>query len=99
MPYVALTVACANACKSFIEFSRLSKQVEAYNSAQRDLHNLINKWDGMTRTERRTRSTITEAVTTVENAMTLVAVALTDAMPGQGTNDGNDEDGDGEEDS
>jgi len=99
VPYVALTVALANACKSFIEFSRLGKQVEAFNAAQRDLHNLINKWDGMTRTERRTRSTIMEVVGTVEKSMELVAVALTDVMPGQGLSDGGDDDGDDDDDS
>jgi len=95
VPFVALTVATASVCKAFIEFSRLDKQVEAYNSAQRDLHNMINKWDGMTRTERRTRSTITEVTETVESAMMLVATALTDAIPGQGTKGGG---GDGAED-
>ena len=30
-------------------------QVEAYNTAERDIHNLLNRWDSMTRTERRTR--------------------------------------------
>jgi len=79
--YVALTVSIAAVCKSFIEFSRLDKQVEAYNTSQRDIHNLINEWDGMTRTERRTRQTITKVVGTVESAMTLVAIALTDAIP------------------
>merc|ERR1711988_1307982 len=81
VPYVAITVAVAAVLNSYLEFSRLPKQVEAYNTAQRDLHNLINDWDGMTRTERRTRQTITQVVSTVENAMALVAVALTDAIP------------------
>ena len=87
MPYVALTVSIAAVCKSFAEFARLEKQVEAYNTAQRDIHNLINKWDGMTRTERRSRKTVTEVVETVENAMLLVAIALTDIIPGQGGQD------------
>ena len=79
-PYVALTVAVGFVCKSAIEFTRLDKQVETYNKSQRELHNLINQWDGMTRTERRTRSTIKQVVGTVETAMLNVAMALTDAM-------------------
>ena len=79
-PYVALTVAVSFVCKSAIEFTRLDKQVETYNKSQRELHNLINQWDGMTRTERRTRSTIKQVVGTVETAMLNVAMALTDAM-------------------
>jgi len=79
-PYVALTVAVSFVCKSAIEFTRLDKQVETYNKSQRELHNLLNQWDGMTRTERRTRSTIKQVVGTVETAMLNVAMALTDAM-------------------
>ena len=95
IPYVALTVSVAAVCKSFIEFSRLDKQVEAYNTAQRDIYKQINDWDGMTRTQRRTRTTITNVVFTVENAMSLVAVALTDAIPSnQQKGDDADEDGD-----
>lgn len=95
IPYVAITVALAAVLNSFLEFSRLAKQVEAYNSAQRDLHNLINEWDGMTRTERRTRATIGKVVTTVEGAMTLVAISLTDAIPsGEAKDGGGEEDGD-----
>ena len=77
---------------------RSTIQVEAYNSAQRDLHNLINDWDGMARTERRTRQTITHVVSTVENAMALVAIALTDAIPSsQAKADGGDDEEDKEE--
>ena len=95
VPYVALTVGVGAVCKSFVEFSRLEKQVEAFNQAQRDIHNLINKWDGLTRTERRTIKCMQEVVGTVENAMLAVAIALTDANPlSQGGADGG---GDGEE--
>ena len=79
-PYVALTVAVGFVCKSAIEFTRLDKQVETYNKSQRELHNLLNQWDGMTRTERRMRSTIKQVVGTVETAMLNVAMALTDGM-------------------
>jgi hypothetical protein len=79
-PYVALTVAVGFVCKSAIEFTRLDKQVETFNNSQRELHNLLNQWDGMTRTERRTRSTIKQVVGTVETAMLNVAMALTDGM-------------------
>ena len=99
VPYVALTVAIAGVCKSFLEFSRLSKQVEQYNAAQRELHNLINKWDGMTRTERRKRGTIEEVVGKVEEAMLGVAQALTDAIRSDQSGDGGgDGDGDGDDD-
>ena len=91
-PYVALTVAVGFVCKSAIEFTRLDKQVETFNKSQRELHNLLNQWDGMTRTERRTRSTIKQVVGTVETAMLNVAMALTDGML-TGTGGG----GDGEE--
>ena len=98
IPYVALTVGIAAVCKSFMEFSRLSKQVEAYNKSMRDIHNLINSWDGMTATERRTRQTITTVVGTVEQAMLFVAMALTDAIPsGQSGGDGDGEEGEAEE--
>merc|ERR1719502_1479398 len=81
IPYVAITVACAAVLNSYLEFSRLAKQVEAYNTAERDIHNMINRWNSMTRTERRTRATIQEVVSTVENAMELIAISLTDAIP------------------
>ena len=79
---------------SFIDFTNLTKQVEAYNTALTNLHNIVNEWDGKTRTERRTRQVITQVVGTVENAMTNVAIALCDgaqAAPG-----GKKDDGDGE---
>ena len=99
IPYVAITAALGAVCNSFMEFSRLSKQVEAFNSAQRDLHNMINDWDGMTRTERRTRSTVQQVVGTTENAMALVAIALTDSIPStQSGGGGDDEEGEGKED-
>ena len=76
-------------------------QVEAYNTAERDIHNLLNRWDSMTRTERRTRATIQEVVSTVENALELISIALTDAIPsskqGEG-GEGADVDGDGKPD-
>ena len=81
IPFVALTVSASSIASSFLEFSRLPKQVEAFNQAQREMHNLFNKWDGMTKTARRTRQTITEVVGTVEREMINVAVSLTDAMP------------------
>jgi hypothetical protein len=81
IPYVALTVSASGIATSFLEFSRLPKQVEAFNQAQREIHNLFNKWDGMTKTARRTRQTITEVVGTVEREMINVAVSLTDAVP------------------
>ena len=94
VPYVALTVAVAAVLNSYLEFSRLAKKVEAYNSAQRDLHNLMNVWDGMTRTERRTRATIQMVVGTVENAHQLVAISLTDAVPS--SQQGQEGEGEGE---
>jgi len=93
IPYVALTVSLGAVCTSFLEFSRLQKQVEAYNQSHRELYNLFNAWDGMTSTERRTRPIITQVVSTVENAVLFVAIALTDAIPS--TQGGG---GDGEED-
>jgi hypothetical protein len=81
IPFVALTVSASSIASSFLEFSRLPKQVEAFNQAQREMHNLFNKWDGMTKTARRTRQTITEVVGTVEREMINVAVSLTDAVP------------------
>jgi hypothetical protein len=98
--YVAITVAIAAVLNSYLEFSRLAKQVEAYNTAQRDLHNLFNDWDSMTRTERRTRATIAKVVGTVEIAQILIAISLTDAIPSgqQGGGGGGDADGDGEDD-
>ena len=68
-PFVALTVAAASITTSFMEFSNIRKQVEAYNTALRDVHNLMNEWDGLTRTERRTRQRIRQAVETIETAM------------------------------
>ena len=81
VPYVAMTVAIAAIIRSFMEFSNIAKQVEAFNTALRDVHTLFNEWDGLTRTERRTRQTIKKVVGTVEGAMALVATALTDALP------------------
>jgi hypothetical protein len=75
--YVPLTVALAAIIASFMDFTNISKQVEAYNTALRNVHNLMNEWDGLTRTERRTRKTITKVVGTVETAMLDVAVAIT----------------------
>lgn len=95
-PFVALTVAAASITTSFMEFSNIRKQVEAYNQAVNSMHTMMNEWDGMTRTTRRTRQTITKVVSTVEGAMEKVAYALTDALPtGSDEGDG-DGDGDGE---
>ena len=96
VPYVALTIGVASVAKSFIEFSRLSQQVEAYNSAQRNIHNMINAWDGMTRTQRRTRKTITQVVQTVEAALLIVTTGMTDSTPGQAFAMGGEEEGEGE---
>ena len=89
-----LAVALAAIVASFMDFTNLSKQVEAYNQALRDVHNLINNWDGLTSTERRTRQTVTKVVGTVEGAITKVALALTNgsvtgaAPPGEGGDEG-----------
>jgi len=96
IPFVALTVACASIMRSFLEFSNLPKQVEAYNTAFTSVHNLLNRWDGLTRTERRNGKTIKQVVTTVEQAMQLVAIALTDALPAQDDSEDGDGDGDGD---
>ena len=66
--------------------------------AERDIHNLINGWDSMTRTERRTRATIQNVVGTVEMSMELIAISKTDAIPmaKQAEGGGDDEDGDGD---
>ena len=91
IPFVAMTVAGASIFRSFLEFSNLTKQVEGYNLALNMCHNLLNDWDRMTRTERRTSQTIRLMVGTVELAMDNVAAALTDALPGgQKEDDGND---------
>merc|ERR1712194_828357 len=94
IPFVALTVATASILRSFLEFSNIPKQVEAYNQGLNAIHTLFNTWDGLTRTERRTRATIKQVVCTVEQAMQTLAVALTDALPAQ---EGEEGDGDGEE--
>ena len=98
VPYVAITVAIAAVLTSYLEFSRLAKQVEAYNTAEKDIHNMINRWNSMTRTERRTRATIQEVVSVVEGAMELIAISLTDAIPSakESAGGGEDEEGDGE---
>ena len=96
VPYVSLTVAIAAVAKGLMDFANLSKQVEAYNTALREVHNMMNEWDGKTRTERRTRQTITQVVGTVEMALQAVAMALTDAQPtksegGEGDDGGEEE--------
>ena len=93
VPFVALTVGIASILKSFLEFSSLEKQVEGYNSAINAIHNMLNKWESMTRTQRRTNATVKMVVSTVEDAMNLVAVAITDALPGGE----DDEEGEGKE--
>jgi len=92
VPYVAMTVAAANIARSFLEFSNLSKQVEAYNMAINQVHNMMNAWDSMTRTERRRSQTVKLVVGTIESALQIVAVALTDALPsGQGEDEEEEE--------
>ena len=96
VPWVTVTVAFAAALKSFTDFANLSKQVESYNAALRDVHNLMNDWDSKTSTERRTHQAITQMVSTVENSLQLVAMALTDAQPSSmGSQEGEDGDGEG----
>ena len=94
IPYVAMTVAAAAILRSVLEFSHLAKQVEGYNQAINMVHNMLNEWDRMTRTERRTRQTIAKVVGTVEAALSLVAAALTDALPSSGEDE---EEGDDEQ--
>jgi len=94
VPFVAMTVSAAAIARSFLEFSRLGKQVEAYNIGINMIHGMMNKWDRMTRTQRRTISTVAEVVGTVESALDIVCLALTDAMPGAGGDD--EEEGEGE---
>ena len=90
VPYVAITVAAAAVLNSYLEFSRLAKQVEAYNTAERDIHNMINRWNSMTRTERRTRATIGQVVSVAEMSMELIAISLTDAIPSGKAVDGDE---------
>ena len=75
--YVPLTVAIAGIILSFMDYSNLSKQVEAYNGALRDVHNITSEWDGMTRTERRTGKAMTKMVEIVESALLRVGIAET----------------------
>lgn len=93
VPYVAMTVAAASILRSFLEFSKVGKQVEAYNLGINMIHSMLNDWDRMTRTERRTRQTIAKVVNAVEGALNLVAIALTDALP----SGGDDEEAEGDE--
>ena len=92
--YVPLSVAAAAIISSFMDFTNLGKQVEAYNTAVNNLHNLVNEWDGKTRTERRTRQTVTKVVGVTEEAWLNVGVALTN---GTLTGSAADDEGDGEE--
>ena len=94
VPYVSLTVAIAAVLKSLCDFANLEKQVESYNTALREVHGMLNDWDGKTRTERRTRQVISSVVGTVEGHMTNVAVALCDAQPDNAG--GEEEEGEGE---
>ena len=71
--------------------------MEAYNIAVNMCHNVMNKCDSMTSTERRKRQTIKMVVETTEDALGIVAAALTDALPG-GKGGEDEEEGDGEED-
>ena len=89
----AMTVAAASIFRSFLEFSKVGKQVEAYNLGINMIHSMLNDWDRMTRTERRTRQTIAKVVNAVEGALNLVAIALTDALP----SGGDDEEAEGDE--
>ena len=92
--YVPLTVAISAIIASFLDFTNLGKQVEAYNNALQEVHNVMNEWNGKTRTERRTRQTVTQVVGTVELGITNVAIALTNGMP---TGASADDEGEGEE--
>ena len=65
--------------------------------ALREVHAMMNEWDGKTRTERRTRKTITRVVRVVETAMNNVAIALTNGQPTGSTGDGGEGDGEDEE--
>ena len=96
-PYVSLTVAVAAVLKSFMDFANLSKQVEAYNAALRDIHSMMNDWDGKTSTERRTQKVVTYVVGTVETSLLNVAIALCDAQPTAASGEGGDEEGGDEE--
>ena len=98
VPYVTLTVAIAAVARSFIDFAHLEKQVEAYNAALRDVHNMMNDWDGKTRTERRTRQTIAQVVGTVELALQGVYMAITDGSPTSAAKDGEEGEGEKEDD-
>ena len=91
-PWVSLTVAISAVLKSLCDFANLEKQVEAYNTALRGVHGMLNDWDGKTRTERRTRQVITAVVGTVESQMTNVAMALTDAAAPDSEEGGEGED-------
>ena len=77
-----------------MDFTNITKQVEAYNAAISNLHNLVNEWNGKTRTERRTRQTMTKVVGVTEEAWLSVAIALTN---GQLTGAAQDEEGESEE--
>ena len=93
IPFVAMTVAGASILRSFLEFSKLGKQVEAYNLGIGMIQSMLNEWDRMTRTERRTRQTIAKVVNAVEGALNLVAIALTDSLPtaGEDEDEGDEE--------
>ena len=91
--YVPLTVAAAAIVQSFIDFTNLTKQVEAYNTSITNVHNLVNEWDGKTRTERRTGQTVTRVVTTTEEAWLGVGLSLTNGALTGSSQEGGDEDG------
>ena len=94
--YVPLTVAVSAIISSFMDFTNLTKQVEAYNKSLTDCHNIMNEWSGKTKTERCTPQTVTQVVNTVENGMMAVALALTNGSPtGADDNQGGEEEGDG----
>jgi hypothetical protein len=94
--YVPLTVSVSAIISSFMDFINISKQVEAYNASINNVHNLVNEWDGKTRTERRTRQTVAKVVSTTEEAWLAVALALTNGSP-TGSNNDDDEGEEGEE--
>ena len=97
MPYVSLTVAVAAIMRSLTDFANLPKQVEAYNTALRDVHSLLNEWDGKTSTERRTRQVITAVVGTVETSMLNVGIAVFDAAPKAAGGEEGEGEGEGDE--
>ena len=95
--YVPLTVAISAIIASFMDFTNLTKQVEAYNQAINNVHNLVNDWDSKTSTERRTSQTVGQVVGVTEEAWMLVALALTNGSPTGQAGGGDGDEGEGKE--